>query len=210
MIYVWAFEQGENSKRKMGVLAEPGEPTGEQGEMEAELGGTETSAQGTGADVGEGKDAVKAQDVMVPWVLQPKPVPKTARQPRKAERRRRPQDGGNASGTPVDASRTTEGAESTEPIKPTAPQPTEPTPQAQLEQQVFHRYYHLFMNGELRALVEHAAREEGFDLVGEVPVEASEGGSGHGGGEGNGKWARVVAEGYEKDNWWLEGEVGLY
>jgi tRNA (uracil-5-)-methyltransferase TRM9 len=207
LIYVWAFEQGENSKRKMGVLAEPGEPTGEQGEMEAELGGTETSAQGTGADVGEGKDTVKAQDVMVPWVLQPKPVPKTARQPRKAERRRRLQDGGNTS---VDASRTTEGAESIESIESTAPQPTEPTQQAQPEPQVFHRYYHLFIHGELRALVEHAAREEGFDLVGEVPVEASEIGSGHGGRQGNGKWARVVAEGYEKDNWWLEGEVGLY
>lgn len=59
------------------------------------------------------------------------------------------------------------------------------------EDTVYHRYYHLFVKDELRELVHTAAQEEGFNLNG-----------------GQGKWLRVVAEGWEADNWWIEGEVG--
>ncbi|KAK4690081.1 hypothetical protein P7C73_g60, partial [Tremellales sp. Uapishka_1] len=68
--------------------------------------------------------------------------------------------------------------------------------------EVLHRYYHLFVEGELRALVEQAGREEGYVVVDEVPI----GGSGK---EGD-KWLRIRGVGYEADNWWLEGEVGLF
>ena len=63
-------------------------------------------------------------------------------------------------------------------------------------ERVFHRYYHLFEEGELRDLVRAAAEEEGFEMR-------------MGGEEGGGKWVRVKAEGWEADNWWLEGEVGV-
>ncbi|KAI5451877.1 tRNA methyltransferase, has a role in tRNA modification [Naganishia albida] len=167
LIYVWAFEQGENSKRKMGVLA----PSA--GEQEA-----------NGAGEGEG------QDVMVPWVLQPKPQPKTARRPPKpAKRRVGGEQGGMAGAAQTQADETT-------PPPTSTPEPA----------QIFHRYYHLFKAGELRQLVEEAVRAEGFELVDCAP-SAEEGSRGA---EGAGKWARIVDVGYEKDNWWLEGEVGLY
>lgn len=111
-IYVWAYEQGPNSRRKMGSLA-----------------GSED----------------KTQDFLVPWVLAPL----------------------RAKGEHVPDN-----------------------------QQVFHRYYHLFVEGELRQLVEGAARDAGFVLL----REGEEGESGA-------KHLRVVAEGWEADNWWLEAEV---
>ncbi|TXT15931.1 hypothetical protein VHUM_00434 [Vanrija humicola] len=112
-IYVWAYEQGPNSRRKMGSLA------------------------------GAADD--KTQDFLVPWVLAPL----------------------RAKGEHVPDN-----------------------------QQVFHRYYHLFVEGELRQLVEGAARDAGFALLREGE-----------GGEAGAKHLRVVAEGWEADNWWLEAEV---
>lgn len=176
LIYVWAFEQGENSKRKMGVLA-PLQPQGSEPTSEEQ----DTTATGD-----EGKDA--RQDVMVPWVLQPKPVPKikVAKKTEKKDRGRR-----------------TEGArpipESAAPPHPSEAQPTADAQPRSL--QVFHRYYHLFVQGELSALVQDAGRAEGFTVVDSPPLLK---------GEASGKWLRVIEEGYEKDNWWLEGEVGLY
>ncbi|GHJ85220.1 hypothetical protein NliqN6_1622 [Naganishia liquefaciens] len=179
LIYVWAFEQGENSKRKMGVLA-PAQTTQE---------GSQTEEQSAPASGEVDKDV--RQDVMVPWVLQPKPVPKP-KAPKGSQKRdaRRRAEGPAGESPPIpEASTSTTSAQ--------APQPANPPPP-----QVFHRYYHLFMQGELSTLVHDAGRAEGFDLV-ESPSKPMDGKAG-------GKWLRVVDEGYEKDNWWLEGEVGLY
>jgi tRNA (uracil-5-)-methyltransferase TRM9 len=177
LIYVWAFEQGENSKRKMGVLAplQDGPKSEEQDTMRQD------------------EEKETRQDVMVPWVLQPKPIPK-AKVP-KTEKKHRGRRG-----------------EASEPIPespaapqdpPTEPQPVESQPAAEPPQpQVFHRYYHLFVKGELATLVQDAGRAEGFTVVDSVPTGTGE--------KEGGKWLRVVEEGYEKDNWWLEGEVGLY
>lgn len=63
-----------------------------------------------------------------------------------------------------------------------------------LDDKVYNRYYHLFVEGELRDLVCRAAASEGF-----APDRR----------EGGGKYLRVVNEGWEADNWWIEGEVGL-
>ncbi|BEJ01875.1 hypothetical protein CcaverHIS631_0605570 [Cutaneotrichosporon cavernicola] len=127
-IYVWAWEQGPESRRKMGSRA--------------------------GGEV--------VQDVMVPWVVKPGPG-KTKR---------------------AKGRRGVEAAEDKSPDQPEEPQ--EP------EDKVYHRYYHLFVEGELRALVQAAGRSEGFAL-----------------GDEAGKYLRVVSEGWEADNWWIEGEVGL-
>jgi tRNA (uracil-5-)-methyltransferase TRM9 len=68
------------------------------------------------------------------------------------------------------------------------------------EPHVYHRYYHLFVHGELQELVEEAATYEGFAL------SQKEEGQGLPPGK---KWLRVVDVGWEADNWWLEGEVGV-
>ena len=135
MIYVWAYEQGPSSKRKMGATAEA-----------AFLGSsksTESSESGTSTSPSD----AKVQDVLVPWAYQP-------------------------------------------------PQADKSLPP--LEKTVYNRYYHLFVKGELRDLVEHAAKGEGFSLR-EGEAESS---------LDDAKWMRISGEGYEMDNWWLEGEVG--
>lgn len=146
LIYVWAFEQGENSKRKMGTLG--------------------------------GDSTANAQDVLVPWVLQP-----LQQQQSKPRQKRRPkgQRGEPAAEEPSAAPPAVE------------PAPTPPAPQ------VYHRYYHLFVSGELEQLVADAASIEGFGVVTTAPSSESS----------PGPWLRIVKSGYERDNWWLEGEVGL-
>ncbi|WVR09279.1 hypothetical protein IAU60_006344 [Kwoniella sp. DSM 27419] len=116
MIYVWAYEQGQGSKRKMGQMA-------------------------TGGD--------KVQDVLVPWVYS--------------------QPGSRQAGTPQSP-------------------------------QVFHRYYHLFVEGELKEMVLEAGALEGFAILPDGTDEPA---------PTTGKWLRVRGVGWEADNWWLEGEVGV-
>jgi tRNA (uracil-5-)-methyltransferase TRM9 len=74
---------------------------------------------------------------------------------------------------------------------------------------IHHRYYHLFIKGELREMVLEAAKAEGY----RTPDE-DEGGNGGSageedyGGSGDEAWLRVRGEGWEADNWWIEAEVG--
>ncbi|WRT68762.1 uncharacterized protein IL334_005742 [Kwoniella shivajii] len=70
------------------------------------------------------------------------------------------------------------------------------------EPKVYHRYYHLFLEGELREMVVQAAKEDGYTILldGVDEVRA--------GREGN-KWMRIRGVGWEADNWWIEGEVGI-
>lgn len=68
------------------------------------------------------------------------------------------------------------------------------------ELKVYHRYYHLFTKGELRDLINEAAMEEGYLVL------ANEGARTVGEDE---KWLRCRGEGWEADNWWFEGEVGI-
>ena len=142
MIYVWAYEQGEGSKRKMGKRAQAQNARSLEEPPSEHIPGNE---QG-------GKEIV--QDVLVPWVLQPKPGTKLSKEEE------------------------------------------DPSPQPQ----VFNRYYHLFVKGELRQLVESAAQSGGYTLS----LEGESGSFGQ-----NEKWVRIKAEGWEADNWWLEGQVGI-
>lgn len=131
-IYVWAWEQGPESKRKMGSRA--------------------------GGEV--------VQDVMVPWVVKPGPGKKKGGKGGRGGRGRKEGEDGEGE---VKAEKDEE----------------------EDKDKVYHRYYHLFVEGELRALVEAAGRSEGYAV-----------------GEAGGKFLRVVSEGWEADNWWIEGEVG--
>ncbi|KAJ9109345.1 hypothetical protein QFC21_000674 [Naganishia friedmannii] len=218
LIYVWAFEQGENSKRKMGVLASMTQPTQANQESEKQHSTADKNSIGETTS----KEGIIAQDVMVPWVLQPKVQPKT-KNPKKQEKKSRGPRGKGVpdAATGTAASGTQEQATTTLPRTPgvaieESGQADFATPAAP---QVFHRYYHLFVKGELKDLVEDAGRAEGFTIVQQQPAKSNSpqdsglpsdatllaDGSG-----APGKWLRIVEEGYEKDNWWLEGEVGLY
>jgi tRNA (uracil-5-)-methyltransferase TRM9 len=66
--------------------------------------------------------------------------------------------------------------------------------------QVLHRYYHLFIEGELRDLIISAGKELGYLILEES------GGSEPGKSD---KWLRIKGVGWEADNWWIEGEVGI-
>lgn len=143
-IYVWAYEQGPNSRRKMGSLAD----------------------QKEGAEVRE-----RVQDVLVPWVLSSEPQKKKDK-PKNIKGRRK------------------QGEEGAEPETPKEePKGEEP--------QVFHRYYHLFVEGELEDLVRTAAKQDGYAVLGKEEDKPEAG-----------KYLRVVDVGWEADNWWIEGEVG--
>lgn len=177
MIYVWAYEQGDGSKRKMGRKAKSTSPqaqaltTTTEGDVSIDVGVVEESLDKVSLGDGEkdtgNQNEEKVQDVLVPWVYQPK---SPARQPG--------QSSAGESETP--------------------------------EPQVFHRYYHLFVKGELQQLVEDAARVDGYRILpalgdsSETSASHSDGGSDEGG-----KWLRIKGVGWEADNWWIEGEVGM-
>lgn len=193
IVYVWAYEQGENSKRKMGVLASP--PEDDDGNAERK----------------------KDQDVLVPWVLQG-PQEKKPKVPRPRRTKSKPgqgrpggyEEGADKANDPVttianndmtsrpDDTNTKDAAIEAQVQEPI----TAVAEQAQPERQVYHRYYHLFIEGELREDVIAAAKGMGFALKQKTGDEA--------GGQKGEKWLRIIEEGYEKDNWYLEGEVGVY
>lgn len=188
----------------MGATAAPtDEPAIQTGSMSSE--------KGDGPAEQEGKKG-RVQDVLVPWVLQNrtkgKIKPKAVVPPGRPSDPITAESNSVAESVPVSAAQA--GLSSTE----MATEKEEP------ETQVFHRYYHLFVRGELRELVEEAVMEEGYivrdgqdpDITGisdgtedirrgieELETE----------GPKRKKWFRVVKEGWEADNWWLEGEVGL-
>lgn len=142
MIYVWAYEQGVGSKRKMGKAAEK-TPMPDLEEKLAAMEVSESQSQEV-----KGKLEEKVQDVLVPWVYTP------------------------------------------------AGQGTETA-----EKKVYHRYYHLFVEGELEDLVIEAAKEDGFEILDAQPLQSES--------SGTDKWMRITGVGYEADNWWIQAEVGL-
>lgn len=196
IVYVWAYEQGENSKRKMGVLASPPEDD-------------DSSMAGP-----PGQERKKDQDVLVPWVLQG-PQEKKVKQPRPRKNKGKPgnvKPSGLEDGSTGEAGDTTTTTTTDDNDETVLRQDQDATPsdepamaipeQAQPERQVFHRYYHLFVEGELREDVVAAAKGMDFAIR-----EANEDEAGK---ERGSKWLRIIEEGYEKDNWYLEGEVGVY
>lgn len=160
---------------------------------------TSQRAESIGSSVSEGEgegEEKKVQDVLVPWVLQSRNPPK-------------PQKGRPAASSEVIERTKVEGRGGEESNKAEGERE---------ESKVFHRYYHLFIAGELRELLKEAGREEGYMLIdkdteedGEMPErgnrradKTAEGNNGDGR-----KWLRIRGEGWEIDNWWIEGEVAL-
>jgi tRNA (uracil-5-)-methyltransferase TRM9 len=183
-------------------------------------------------DDGNGKGAEseerieeKIQDVLVPWVLRSKPKPKSKSKP-KTKSKSNPvstldpnsNDFENTSGEPEGGK--TANQEKEEDHK------EEVEEEEKEEEKVFNRYYHLFVEGELRDLIYKAGEEEGYRILPPIsssPSPSSTPSSLHvstttkndkkeindGDGPGNGKWLRIRGEGWEADNWWVEAEVGV-
>ncbi|WVF67709.1 hypothetical protein IAT40_002468 [Kwoniella sp. CBS 6097] len=246
MIYVWAYEQGEMSKRRMGVLANANTNADAPSERGVNDGAAGESAEIKGMSslsVEDEKDAIgdqdgrlggeKVQDVLVPWVYSKpgqsskrKPAAvrtKTKKDPRKHVRddaTAQPKESSNneaSAGPDVDGSRDAESspAEKYAGGEAGGIPKFEAEPEFEPEQtgpQVFHRYYHLFVEGELRSMVIQAGEKEDFvilpdgtsdpdfDSIDDITSEIGR----------SKKWMRVRAVGWEADNWWLEGEVGLF
>ena len=174
---------------------------------------------------GEGRIEEKIQDVLVPWVLRskPKPKPKSKSQPKSKSKSKRPstletldqnpsQNGNdNTSGIPeeeigADQEKTEEQQEKME---------------EEEEEKVFNRYYHLFIEGELRDLIHQAGEEEGYRILPSSCSITSDPISTSTSTDRNpqetesttetetGRWLRIRGEGWEADNWWVEAEVGV-
>lgn len=167
-IYVWAYEQGPNSRRKMGSLAD--------------------SAEGK-----EGQERV--QDVLVPWVLSSEPAKKKDKTA-KAKGKRKGQNEVEQSQTEGATGPEAAAAEAERKPEQEQDQVEAAVPKEE-EPQVFHRYYHLFVEGELEDLVRSAVAQDGYAVLGKEDAKPD-----------SGKYLRVVDVGWEADNWWIEGEVG--
>ncbi|WVQ90757.1 hypothetical protein IAS59_004538 [Cryptococcus gattii] len=180
MIYVWAYEQGESSRRKMGSAVSAG----------ASKPGSEVRSSIVSLlqekDEGEEQGKEKIQDVLVPWVLAPKkgetskkskqPKQRKSKQPKQAMEKhnysKEPISGvkslHNDSSCPLSGSEVQSGSSFSGPTRLSEPQ-AEPEPasepETEPEPQVFHRYYHLFTTDELQLLVEAAGRAEGFHVI---------------------------------------------
>lgn len=176
MIYVWAYEQGESSRRKMGTAVFDAASKPDNEFASSAVSPLQEKKEGEE----QGKE--KIQDVLVPWVLAPKkgetfkkskqPKQPNPKQPSQSKKRQQDPDE-PISGieclhidSPFQLSGSKPQTETllSEPTNLSEPQP-EPQPIPKPEPQVFHRYYHLFTAGELQSLVEAAGRAEGFRVI---------------------------------------------
>jgi tRNA (uracil-5-)-methyltransferase TRM9 len=185
---------------------------------------------------GEERIEEKIQDVLVPWVLRSKPKPKSKSKPKtkshpKSESTPHSTSSPNQNGNGDDSGNTT-----SDPVDEEDRADQEKEEQREEgeeeeekeEEKVFNRYYHLFIEGELRDLIHQAGKEEGYRILppissspspsstpSSLPVSTTtkndkkEINDGDGDGPGNGKWVRIRGEGWEADNWWVEAEVGV-
>lgn len=216
LISVWALEQdpalygvGSARRGKKGTVPATGVPGEEEG----------------GATPAEGEEQ-EEQDVFVPWELQgPKIIKPRMQRPIKKPGGRK---GRSEAPPPLSDDATTTRAKELEPTPtPTdvleapsnlEPTSTEPSPEPVAPKPTFHRYYHLFRQGELTALVQRAAQDpavgaEFVSPVKEEPLDGLEhGGGGDGGGEKGRQWRRQVSlvgdeERWERENWVVEINV---
>jgi tRNA (uracil-5-)-methyltransferase TRM9 len=200
----------------MGVKAtQPEGPSSEDGLDGGNGKGTE----------GEERIEYKIQDVLVPWVLRskPKPKPKPKSKPKSKS--------GLKSKTPASLdSKPNENedehttSDQVDEKNGTGPQKEEAEEEAQNgekeeEEQVFNRYYHLFVEGELRDLIHQAGMEEGYRILPSSCSTISDPTSTSTSTDSDpqetesttetGRWLRIRGEGWEADNWWVEAEVGV-
>jgi len=200
------------------------QPEGEQGEQ----GGVPTKEA-------EGRIEQKIQDVLVPWVLRSKPKPKPKAKTKirmKSGPKSKPSSSLNS--TPREEenedNRTSDVMEGNiradrEKEEDEEKDKEELGEEEEEKEQVFNRYYHLFVEGELRELTHQAGEVEGYRILPSLSsfTSSSAGPSAlpsstttttsssteNVKGPHNGKWLRIRGEGWEADNWWVEAEIGV-
>jgi len=179
------------------------QPEGPNSENDLNIG----NGNGKGAEGGE-RIEEKIQDVLVPWVLRSKPKPKP-----------KPKTKSKPTSTPLsnDNENQNENTNNNDPV--------DEEDEEKEEEKVFNRYYHLFIEGELRDLIYQAGEEEGYRILPSssssstpspltsstsIPSTTSTNNDKAQNGAGTGgKWLRIRGEGWEADNWWVEAEVGV-
>jgi tRNA (uracil-5-)-methyltransferase TRM9 len=194
---------------------------------------------GKGAEGGEGRIEEKIQDVLVPWVLRSKPKPKSKSKPKTKSHPRsgskpptsspnQDEDGNDNGNTTSDRIDEKNGAGPQKEEEEEGKEEEEK--EEEEEEKVFNRYYHLFIEGELRDLIHQAGVEEGYRILpssssssstSTAPLVSSTSTSTPSttstkndqkemnGGNEDGEWLRIRGEGWEADNWWVEAEVGV-
>jgi len=176
---------------------------------------------GEGEEVEEGE---RIQDVLVPWVLKSKPKskPKIKSKPRTKST---PNVSASTSTTTEIEIETQDGTAQQGDDVVEENEKKEQEEDEEEEEKVFNRYYHLFIQGELRELIIEAGLEEGYRIL---PSHSSSSSSSPSSTttttttptdfkdedkdtekEDNEKWLRIRGEGWEADNWWVEAEIGV-
>ena len=185
-IYVWAYEQGGMSKREMGSAAgasasasapkdhEQDRGRGEKQEQEHEQEADEPGQTGGknpegGSVSGSGFGSVsgdtnivqdvagvggRIQDVLVPWVLKSNST----------NSKRKTKSSSSSKSTPKSKS-TIDGTQTSQGTTTNTDAGEEPEGGEEEEEKVYHRYYHLFVRGELRELINEAGIAEGYRII---------------------------------------------
>lgn len=153
----------------------------------------------------------------MPWVLS-KEAPKTVKEAlgpggqkpkkkdkatKKAEREAREMKvaavSSAATAPPVSSS-------SSEPVASTTVDDIVAPPAPSTPPRVYQRYYHLFKENELADLIAEACAVAGIMFYNSKHVEGEEPKEG---GEADKPWCRIVQDGWDKDNWFCEIQMGL-
>ncbi|GAA6017274.1 hypothetical protein JCM11491_000614 [Sporobolomyces phaffii] len=237
LIVVWSLEQdpsllGARSARrttggKKGAIEIDVDPLlaqqrRDQGREEVDALTTAATA-GTAGTAHEG--VKKGKDVFVPWEKQEEVVPRKKKEPtpRRKGPKNPPNEREHAESRPIaNPSRDDQPVRPTpteriadDPAAITAPTPVVP-PSPPTPKPTFNRYYHLFAQYELSGLVQDAARALGleFDCPSDYPLDVdsdtSPSKSSRLGIEEGGwtRYARLVEERWERENWVAEVQVG--
>jgi len=179
----------------------------------------------------EGRIEEKIQDVLVPWVLRSKPKSKPKPKTKirmKSGPKSKPSSSLNS--TPHEEqkedTRTSDVKEGNtradgEKEEDETKEDEKVEEEEEEKEQVFNRYYHLFVEGELRQLIQQAGEVEGYRILPSISPAVSSAlpsstttptstqNENDERGVQDGKWLRIRGEGWEADNWWVEAEVGV-
>jgi len=227
-------DQGEKQEHEQGEKQEQKHEADEPGLTEwkkPEQGGGcelipgDANIHRDGAGTG-GRERV--QDVLVPWVLKSNST----------SSKRKPKSSSSSKPT-AQSKPTINGTQTSQGTATNTDAGEEPEGEKGEEEKVYHRYYHLFVQGELRELIHEAGEEDGYRIIPSTPPPSSSASESLSNSDiplsslsispsttsstptmtkttslGNelgrdDKWLRIKGEGWEADNWWVEAEVGI-
>jgi len=183
LLYVWAIEQDDASKRVVPTL----DPQNLFPPADAERDSEETEK--------------KVQDVLVPWVL-PTQTPTVGEGTSGTKGKRRKARKQNA-----DKPQPSMSSGLSETITETHPPSSPPPANISTPNQIYQRYYHFFASGELRSLTLSAARSLNLS-IGPPPLEAHQVATENALVKADAvRGIQIVNEGWERSNYYLEAKL---